>query len=502
MPAARVSHRRCPDPPLEAMGDRMPSKIIGRVKDFIEGNHLLEKGDMVLLSLSAGKDSMALLDIMRNIREDPRDLAIFHLNHMMRGEESEGDEAFLRERAGRYGILIFTERFDFTRQEDGRLSFEERAREKRYELLERLRMERGFSKIATAHTRSDHAETILMRIFGGTGLHGLRGIPPRRGPVIRPLLALSSEEVRAYLKERNITWREDSSNAEDAYLRNYARNRIIPVIRGRFPSWESTLFRLGEHAAESESLLGDLLAEKYQSLYEEGNGEILIDCGRYLGDPRLLKHVLAVAVREGTGGFVGSGMLAEIVRKAGIDRANMVLFEDRDIVLRKTRREGRTFLILSRRFPGRAKDAGAGEWEERIDLDPGVSFPGGKRLYLREIGAWVCVRFAERTFFEEYRRDKNHIFVALEGPIDYIVIRNRRRGDRIKLAQGSKKIKEILIEKKLDNQTKTLVPHLVINSDIAALMTGFVSDSGNRVSEDYRVEPRSKKILAIYRLND
>jgi tRNA(Ile)-lysidine synthase len=177
-------------------------------------------GDRLLLSLSAGKDSIALMDIMSTLAEEwSLTLGVFHLNHLSRGMESDSDEEFVRNLAKTYQLKLYCERFDCAGRPRGS-SFEEFSREKRYGLLNGIARAESWDKIATAHTGSDNIETVLMRILRGTGIHGLRGIEPIRSKLIRPLLPLTSADVYAHLTDRGLKWREDRSNADPRFLRN------------------------------------------------------------------------------------------------------------------------------------------------------------------------------------------------------------------------------------------------------------------------------------------
>ncbi|PKM78927.1 MAG: tRNA lysidine(34) synthetase TilS, partial [Firmicutes bacterium HGW-Firmicutes-13] len=173
--------------------------IIKKVINFVEGEHLLASGDRVLLSCSAGKDSMAMLHLMAGLRDIlDVELGIFHLNHLMRGEASDFDEKFLEERARFYKIPFMPERFDFKKRRDPGYSFEEQARKIRYALAQQTADRYHYTKIATAHSKNDNAETLMMRILSGTGIHGLQGIHASRDMIIRPLLTISSEDIVRY----------------------------------------------------------------------------------------------------------------------------------------------------------------------------------------------------------------------------------------------------------------------------------------------------------------
>jgi len=169
--------------------------IIRRVRAFTMEHGMLTKRDRILLSLSAGKDSVALLDIMSQLAESLElTLGIFHLNHLSRGKESDDDEYFVKELAEQKGLRLYVKRIDCSVRPSGK-SFEDFSRDRRYQMLHEIAGADSWTRVATAHTMSDNSETVLMRILRGTGVHGMRGIDPVRGTLIRPLLILSSSEV-------------------------------------------------------------------------------------------------------------------------------------------------------------------------------------------------------------------------------------------------------------------------------------------------------------------
>ncbi len=463
-----------------------------RVKEFIDRNQLLNNEDTILLSLSAGKDSMALLDIMLRLRNEFNiEVAVFHLNHMMRGEESDEDERFIADIAQKNEITAFTQNYDFKSNRPGGVSFEEFARQKRYEILRTICKEKGFSKIVTAHNRDDNIETIIMRIFRGTGIHGLRGINAINGNIIRPLLFLSSKEIYSHLKENAISWREDSSNSDNKYLRNYIRNILLPQIYKNFPEPGEAIISLGETSREYTSIIDDLLTLKYGDIYKDEQGRVLLELDSLIQDKRIFKIVLAKAIRENFNEFVHRGMLDEIYKKAIIDKTHIALYESSNLYLEKTLTNKKNVIVIS---DNREYNYSESDWEYRIDLKDIHK----KNVYIKEIKVDINLSIVNNKHFADKPDENNAIFISLDEDIAYIIIRNRRNADKIRLKSGSKKIKEIMINEKLDKKTKNLLPLLIINSKIAAFMPGLVIDMQNRVSKDFWVDSNSKKILAIH----
>ena len=463
--------------------------IYSRVADYIAGNELLLKGERVLLSMSAGKDSMMLLNVFLRLKQDlPLDFGIFHLNHMMRAEESDEDEKFIAEIAGAANIRLFSFKFDFTNNMPQGSSFEEFARLKRYELLEHVRTENNFHKIATAHNRDDNIETILMRIFTGTGIHGLTGIKPQRGNIIRPLLFLSTEEIYEYLRENKIQWREDSSNRDGKYLRNFVRNTLLPEIKTRFENAGDALLSLSSIAGEY-SLIIDEFLENSGKQYALENNSVVIENEKCINNKKLFKYIISKAIREKFGLFVTEDILEEIFKKAVANKSHLLLYENSNLSIKKTLKNNKKVIVISRNIEYKFNIS---EWEYRID----INHEGEGRIFLKEISKTIHFKLVDYNYFLK-NKNQHGVFVSLDNDHNEIIIRNRRDGDRIKLEHGSKKIKDLLIENKLEKHVKDSVPLIVVNAGIAAFMPVIMGVSSNRVASDFHVKSDSKKILAI-----
>ncbi len=230
-------------------------------KKFLEQireRRLVEPGDRVLVAVSGGPDSMAMLSLFCAVKPLLHcDLAVAHCNFQLRGAESDADESFVRDHSLVLGLECFVERFDTLRfAAEWKKSVEETARILRYTFFEQVMQERGFNRIATGHHVNDNAETILFNLFRGVSLPGLRGIRARNGKIIRPMLLLHKAEIAVYLMEKGIASRMDASNVVNDYDRNFIRNRVIPLIEERFPhKLLPSLRRLSEQAGELEEFL-------------------------------------------------------------------------------------------------------------------------------------------------------------------------------------------------------------------------------------------------------
>ena len=241
--------------------------MIGQFQAYINRYNLLAEGEKVILALSGGIDSMVLADLLLKSKVE---FVAAHCNFHLRGEESDGDEKFVREFAEKNGIQCFVKHFETEKfaKEQG-LSIEMAARDLRYAWFEELRQQLGYNKIAVAHHADDQAETFFINLLRGAGLRGLKGMLPQNGVIIRPLLWASREQIRQYAVENQIVWREDHTNAESVYLRNKIRNQLLPVFDELQPEARQGLYKSLEHLASENELYRELLNEKLAQIVEQ-----------------------------------------------------------------------------------------------------------------------------------------------------------------------------------------------------------------------------------------
>ncbi|MBQ9858216.1 MAG: tRNA lysidine(34) synthetase TilS, partial [Oscillospiraceae bacterium] len=207
--------------------------------------------------VSGGADSVCMLHILLELsKEHNFTVCAAHFNHMLRGEEADRDEAFVKELCTSLGVPFYAGRGNVAAfaKEHGK-STEESARIMRYNFLHKTAAETGAAKIATAHNTDDNAETVILNLARGTGLAGLRGIPPVRDNIIRPILCLTREDVENYLASKSISYVTDSSNLEDVYSRNKLRHRAMPVLRELNPRFAESIMRTGEIIRQDEEYL-------------------------------------------------------------------------------------------------------------------------------------------------------------------------------------------------------------------------------------------------------
>ena len=248
-------------------------ETILKVQSFIDkfSPDLLASDASIVLAVSGGPDSMAMLDILSYLKKPyPFNLIVAHLNHCLRGDESDQDELFILNQCQNRQINCITKRTDIKKlAQQTSQSIETAARNARYEFLSEICRDHNCKYLATAHHADDNAETILHRIIRGTGINGLAGIQPKRFTdsskditIIRPLLHVSRCQIEQYLAENNIPYRNDSSNNSNNHTRNSLRNKLIPEIENSFnPNFKQALNNLGTIAAHASQLLNDIARE-------------------------------------------------------------------------------------------------------------------------------------------------------------------------------------------------------------------------------------------------
>lgn len=206
---------------------------------FLDKEQLLEPDSRVLLAVSGGLDSVAMVHLFE---EAGLSFGIAHCNFQLRGQASDEDERFVRSLAEEKGVPVFFTRFDTeTYAREISESIQVAARILRYEWLEEIRQDNGFTFIATAHHLNDSIETLIYNLTKGCGMRGLHGIPPKNGPVIRPLLFAGRKQLEQYVQSKKMAYREDASNQETKYQRNKIRHEVIPVLAGINPAFEQTM---------------------------------------------------------------------------------------------------------------------------------------------------------------------------------------------------------------------------------------------------------------------
>lgn len=277
------------------------SLVFEKFVQAIKSHRLLERGDRVIVAVSGGADSVALLSLLLGVREQyALDLIVAHLNHNLRGESSDGDEEFVRHLAKRLGTEFISEKISAGEVAARRGSLENWARKRRYGFLSKAAATACAQRVAVGHTMSDQAETLLMRLLRGSGTLGLSAMPYQSGLFIRPLLSIERREVVEYLEVRGIAWREDASNQDTQFLRNRLRQEMIPNLRDRYnPRIVPLLAGTAAILREETEALQFYASEVFDREAVVAGQRVIWDLKKLLSFPvglqkRLIRHSLAM----------------------------------------------------------------------------------------------------------------------------------------------------------------------------------------------------------------
>ena len=390
---------------------------------------LFKSGDRILVAVSGGPDSVFLLLSLLELKEKyGLELAVAHFNHMLRGEESDADEEFAAELAAEHGLPFFTEKknvLEYSKKE--KLNLEDAARKLRYEFLERALKKWKGDLIATGHTLSDNAETVFLNLLRGSDLTGISGIRPRRGKIIRPLVTISREEILNYLDANRIPYRVDRTNLDIMYNRNFLRNRVFALLKERFGDFERRVseasFLLQEEADFLKSLARELVERAKKASFPD---EILLD-------REILKEAEPVVVRWALHELTGSGHrpIKDLIKL--LDKEGRISFTEG---LKAEISMGEV------RFYRNEKAL-----EKTCKLEIGV-------CELPEINTLLTIEKAQK-------RRKNTLFTVYFGSNQVeppFLVRRRKKGDRIRTKAGTKKLKDLFIDRKVPRWRRDLIP--------------------------------------------
>lgn len=240
-----------------------------KVKKYIKEQGLLQSGDKVLVAVSGGADSIALLQSLYSLKDELQiEVCAAHLNHMLRGEESAGDAVFTRSFCDSLQIPCQVESIAVEQEANGE-NLEDTARKIRYDFLRRAQRLFGAQKIATAHHADDQAETLLLHLVRGAGLEGLAAIAPQEKDLIRPFLCVDREEILAYLARQDLAYRTDSSNFSDRYRRNHMRKYLLPMLRQYNPQVVMALNHTASICREDNTYLEEQATKVYHAMVQK-----------------------------------------------------------------------------------------------------------------------------------------------------------------------------------------------------------------------------------------
>jgi len=458
-----------------------PDRVFAAFKRAALTGPLIVPGDRVLAAVSGGPDSVALAALLLELRDEmPLEVRLAHFNHRLRDEAGE-DERFVRDLARRWVLPLEVGSADVRAvARRKKLNLEEAGRDLRYRFLRQAAEAGGATKIATGHTMTDQAETVLMRLMRGTGLSGLAGIAPLVDsppcPVVRPLLTVAGPDLRAWLSVRDIPFREDASNLDLRFLRNRIRAGLLPELaRDYEPRIVAHLARLAGIVREDDELLHGFVRELADEFILRRGRDVSLDLRTLpLLLPALARRVAREFVRE----------IAGSLRDVSFDDVEslLALGEGKELALRKgivLRREAGRVGLRKRTSP-----AGMYEvlWDGRDDLPldiPGLTLKGAVRLANARRRSYKC----------DDKTCANLDAAALVFPL---TVRSRRPGDLYRPlgAPGRKKLKEILRAKGIPAAGRDRLPVILSRGEIVWV-------PGLPVAERCRVTERTRSILSI-----
>lgn len=413
--------------------------MIKKVKQTIEKYNLLDKGDRVVVALSGGPDSTALLIILTQIAEEIGfNLIAAHINHGLRGEESNEDEKYSRDLSEKMGVAFVSHKIDKTDMKKG-VSPEDYYRRQRYSFLNKVAKEQRAKKIALGHNLQDQAETVLLNLLRGSGLEGLKGILPiRDGKFIRPLIEVSRREIIYFLKARGIQYRQDSSNESKKYLRNKIRGELIPYIKEKFnPKIEENLAQTAEILRNEDEFIRQYVLEAMDSPYIKRQKNLISLSIAYINKlPRAIRLRLFKALLESLNpekngfSFIHIKSLENLAQRKGSGKRISL---PRDIAARREYDN----LILERKKT----------CPKRIEYEYAIKIPGAINIQARKLT--IRLQTTDRDYIDW--GSENKVYMDLDKISLPLILRNRRDGDWFQPLgmKGRKKIKTFFIDRKI-----------------------------------------------------
>ncbi len=470
--------------------------IVEKIKYYCNRHDLLHSEDRILLAVSGGPDSVALLHIMCCVLPEYRlHIEVAHLEHGLRGEASREDQRFVQELCKRLGIRFHTKGVDVFHAREKIESVEEAARRFRLEYLYGLLRQFGFDSIATGHTRDDNVETIIFRLLSGTGPSGFSGIRPRCGRIIHPMLNCTKSELKKYLASGNHAFRIDHTNYCVSYRRNKIRREIIPRFNEINSRSSEHVLNLAQIIHEEDQLMNAEAARILDSL-KKNNGcliagsyrmgreseRICIDVREYtrLSDAmkrRVILLAFDTLCRDDSflqKPYIPFVVLEDLVKQP-LER-NKILYHNELFRIRKEYEnivfEKKVVCSFNKGYLYRVK-----HFDSSINIE--------------EIGREI--RFELKESVSSFK--KNKIYFDFNKLVLPIHIRNRVQGDRISLPNvGMKKLKTLFINDKVPSEMRYLVPIIVSDEEIAGVFCSLYGKL-NRVSVNHCVSEQTVKIL-------
>ena len=431
----------------------MLNKCLNTISEY----NMLSPGDKVVVGFSGGADSCALIHILYRLKDRLGiSITAVHINHSLRGEESDGDERFVKAFCAGLNIPVICERHDITSiAEEKAIGTEEAGRLIRYDAFERALGKAENGKIAVAHNLNDRAETVLMRIARGTGIKGLTGISPVRGNIIRPLIDCGRDEIEKYCAENGIKFHTDSTNNETVYTRNRVRLNIMPLLVRDIN--RNAVLNIAK-TAEAAALDNDFMEKETEKAYNLCRINTFEKNTVYFDICKLK--------------FLHKAIIKRVILKALAELSNA----HKDIYSKNV---DDVFYLLSK---GTGKSVSlpyglkAETVYDRLKIYADDRKEAGHYSYDLALGDTVYVKEAGKHVLVSYKNEKNNIkstnlytkafdYDTIQGKL---VARNRLPGDFIRLypQKGSKKLKDFFIDKKIPRDERDGLCFIACGSEV------------------------------------
>jgi tRNA(Ile)-lysidine synthase len=472
---------------------KIEKKILRSVRQTIAVHRMLAAGDSVLIAVSGGPDSVALAHVLQRLTaEFSLRLAIAHLNHCLRQEDSERDADFVAEFARRFDLPLYTEKKNVRQfQRSARLSLEEAARQVRYEFFDEIAARNGFNKIATGHNSNDNAELVLMNLLRGSGPLGLSGIVPvRDGKIIRPLIGLKRSQIADYITEKKLPFVTDASNTDLSFRRNRIRHHLIPELEKSYnPGIIETLNRLGTIMRAEDQWVDSVLSQEFnQRISFKGPDAISLDLARFkwlatAAKRRIIRKAI-VQVKKDLRRITllhVDAVLTLIDKSPGAGCLNLpdgirVVLKDADLTITKN---NSVIALRSDRTDGAAS----------IGYQYTANSPGV--LSIKEAG--ITIKFGEIRVDDlpDFNDSPKEVaFFDMDSLQFPLVVRNTRPGDRFSPLglDGTQKVKKYFIDNKIPGPQRRICPLLLSGGKIIWIV-------GHRIDNCVKVVSATRRIL-------